>query len=387
MLRSIWWNSLFVPPEDLQVRLFEGIACYNRGKYQKAYKKLKITFFNHQIQTYPELQLTAAYFFVRTCLKLHKQQEVPGFFYALITDKNRSHFLTKLIYYECIKHGVEILLPQMMKNDDQSVNTNPVLLHRVLSSALDYILQQDYKTALAVLDKYKETFSGIYFFNLIYIRVLYNINDFDEIVYYFEDNNYYLEGVDFLYILSAALYKLAYYDLSRTLLLQISGMEKKMSPIVCVNLGKIKLNKQRHILAINHFKKLSKKISPPEVPEGYLTFLIGVNYQKLGMLNEALTYYGQVTGNPGPYYYQAVFNTFLIYYDNNMFPEARELFDAHQDYFADFNHYDRWKEGLQAGRVKKIKGTITRTFTIPLLLTGATVAMVVAYLIFKIFIK
>ncbi|MCK4797764.1 MAG: tetratricopeptide repeat protein [Spirochaetes bacterium] len=350
-----------------------GAFLSNIGCYKRAIIYLKKSLLSPHLDTSEIL-----YYLVKSYLKLNNQKKAKYYFNRLL-DRSFNPFFIFFSYYECFRNNVDssILVNSLKEILPDSLN---IIMDR-LTIALFFLLVNKPEKALKLLLPHIETFQSNYFYNIIFLKTLYLMKKYYEIIDYFNKNIEYLGSIDSLYLYSVTLYKLGLWNQCLKVLNEIRFLQKATNKPL-INLGKVYLQKKNYTQAINKFKLALKR---SKEYKDYIYFFLSVSYQRIGLLNDALNYILKISPDSTTYQ-KAIFNLALLYYDLGKFKNAKEIFYQIDKKDLPTGKYIKWKKRIMSSDIDGNKVNKLRYFIyfIPwIILIFALFVLVAFYLIVK----
>lgn len=351
-----------------------GVFLANNGFYRRSILYLKKSLL------YPDLDKSEIlYYIIFSYLNLSNTKKVK-YYFNKISERSFDPFFILLSYYICIKNNINLnisldslkyILPD---TSDQIMDALTIALYHLLENKFDLA----YDSIKIFHNKYKDYF----FYNVIYLKILFKRKNYTDILNYFKINSEYLVNIDILFIFSATLYKIKFFDECIKILNEVLFLNKNFIKAT-INLGKINYLKGKYILAINYFKSALKKTMAKYKDE--IHFYLSICCQRLGLLNDSIIYLKKISPDSDFYCY-ALFNLSLLNYDLCNYKNAKEIFSQINKEKISKDLYNKWEERIKNIDKKIGNGRILNKiiYFIPwLILIFSFLVLIIFYFIVK----
>jgi len=274
------------------------------------------------------------FYLIISSLKLYNYEKAVYYFKKSF-DWIDKPFFVFFSYYEFwnkkIDTGIKIKDLQSILPEDTGDIFNR------LTFVIYNLLKRDYNNALDLIKKDYDAHCDLFFYKLIFLKILFKLMKYNEIVDFFINNIEFLHNVDLLAIYAACLYKLKLFDESKKVVDEILKINR-IDIISQVNIAKIFINKKKYIKAINLLKtmeKHSKKYS-----DG-ICFYLSIAYHKLGMLNDFAKYAFKIS-KKSIEFNKIMLNLSITYYDLGYFEKSKDIFTNIDKNAIDALKYNKW---------------------------------------------
>lgn len=221
-----------------------------------------------------------------------------------------------------------------------------------LTFVLYHILKEDYIAAEKILKSKLLAYSDFYFFNLLYLKTLFKLKKYEDVVSYFSNNAEFLTSVDILFIYAASLYKIKLYDQCKVVLesiLKIDRLDVKSK----INIAKIYFIKKKNIKALMLLTELSRiNKRYYDYYKNSILFYTAIGYQKVMLLNDFLRVAKKIDKDSKEFS-KAMFNLALTYYDLGYFKEAKDCFSLLDKEVVPKDSYNLWSNNILKTDIKK----------------------------------
>lgn len=351
-----------------------GAFLANTGNYKKA-----IIFLKKSILSLNEHKPETLSYLVKSYSSLEDYKKAKFYLNKLIDRSYNYPFYFFFSYYEYFKKNKDLLIPIDSLKDILSELSSDSILDK-LSYALYYLLSNKAENAYKLLKPLQNIYYDNYNFNLIFLKILFSLRKYHEIIKYFNENLKYLESIEIIDIYSATLYKLGFYDQCQRVLNDLIFLQKSLvRPII--NLGKIDLKNKKYTQAIEKFKSALRNAKNKKYKD-QIYFLLSVAYYKIGLLNDAVNYIFKISEGSQSFQ-KAFFNSALINYDLGQYKTAKEFFKKIDINKIFLKNYEKWKKRIINNRIKPDLLKILITLLPWLILIFACIILLIFYLFLK----
>lgn len=292
-----------------------GAFLTNIGHYKRAIVYLKKSLLNPNLNKSEIL-----YYIIFSYSKLLNYKKVEYYFNKII-ERSFDPFYIILSYYICTKNNFNLTISFNSFFEILPEDSSKEIID-ILTLSLYYLLENKIELAYELLKPYKNKYNNFYFFNLIYLKILFKEKMYQEILNYYEDNIDYLVDNEVLFIFTAVLYKIKLFDQCIKILNEILYLDKNNIKAI-INLGKIFYNKGKYIHAINFFNNALKKGYNKYKDEIY--YYLSISYQHIGLLNDSILHLKRISTD-SKFYNYALFNLSLLYYDQGNYKIIKNIF-------------------------------------------------------------
>lgn len=313
-----------------------GAFLTNIGYHRRAIVYLKKSLLNPNLDKSEIL-----YYIIFSYLKLLNYKKVE-YYFNKITERSFNPFYILLSYYLCIKNNFNLAISNNSFSEIIPDDSSHEIID-ILTLSLYYLLENKIEQAYELVKSYNKKYNNFYFFNLIYLKILFKEKMYQEILNYYEENIEYLVDYEVLFIFTAVLYKIKLFDQCTKILNEILYLDKNNIKAI-INLGKIFYNKGKYIQAINFFKNSLKKTYNNYKDEIY--FYLSISYQHIGLLNDSMIYLKKISLNSSFYNY-ALFNLTLLYYDLRNYKIIKNIFYQINKEKIPITLYNKWEDKIK----------------------------------------
>ncbi len=348
---------------------FTGAFNLYLGNYKKAIIFLKKSLLSPNLSKSEIL-----YYLIKTYLKLENISKVKLYFKKII-ERTFNPFFIILSYYECIKNKINLNVS--MENIEDFITFTPNDFFDKLSLSLFYILKNNDNQAFMLLEPLTTTCNCIFFYNKVYLKMLFNIKKYSKIIKYFNDNTEYLANMDFLFIYSCSLYKERLFNECIQVLLELSKFEKINRSTI--NLGKVFFLKKNYLKSIKFYKDALKK---SKNYRDEILFYLSNAYQKIGLFNDSIKCINKIDKD-SIFFKKALFNMSLIYYDIQELVKAKELFKMLDENNINNSKFLKWKEKICNTKINKKYNILKIVNFIPWIIIFFSIFVFILFYIIK----
>lgn len=356
---------------------YYGALCSLIGQYKRAVfflkKALLLVEYNLRVEIY--------YYLIHALLKLHFFEKAIFYFKKMLEYPDKPFFIF-LAYYEIITKKIELdikleLLESILPEKCNNINDE-------LTFVVNYMIKRKFESAYKILQKNYPAYCNYYFFNLLYLKTMYKLNNYEQIIDYFIKNTDYLNGIEILIIYAASLYKLKFYDESRIVLENILKLDH-FNILAKINIAKILIIKKRELKALSILYPLTKIASRYySYYKDSILFYIALVYQRIGLLNDFLKIVKRID-DESKEFSKCMFNLSLTYYDLGHIDEAKKCFKKVNKDFIPEEKYLKWSKNIEEKVVEK-KFYLLNYFvsSLPfLIIIFSFIIVIVLYILFK----
>ena len=311
--------------------LYGALLTYS-GNYKNSLSYLKKALLSIHISEKSEIYYLLIYSF----LNLDNFEMVKYYFSKLINRPSASSFFILLSYYLCIKRKIELNISIESLKELLPEKQNEIMDR--LTFSIYYILTNQVETGFALLSSVVNKYHDFFYYNFIYLKLLFKLKMYEETVEYFNINGKFLSSIESLLLYSCVLYKIGLYDQCSKILNEILFIQNNNIKAI-INLGKIQNIKNNHTRAIALFKGALKK---NVFYNDAVSFYLSLSYQHLGLLNNVIGVIQNISKD-STYYHKSLFNLFLLYYDLEKYNEAKKVFSEIDENKIGIKLYNKWK--------------------------------------------
>jgi len=302
----------------------------NCGKYKRSIYFLKNVLLSRNYDNRSVLY----YYLIVSSLKIYNYEKAKYYFKKSFDWFDKPFFIF-LSYYELsnknIDTGIKIENLESILPEDSSDIFNR------LTIVIYNLLKKDYNNAINIIKEDYDQHCDLYFYKLIYLKTLFKLKKYNEILDFFINNIEFLHNIDLLIIYAASLYRLTFFDECKKILDEILKINRN-DIIAQINTAKIFINKKKYIKAVNLLKKLEKH-SKKYLDSIY--FYLSVTYHKLGLLNDFTKYALKISKNSKEFN-KIMLNLSITYFDLGYYKKSEEIFINIDKKSINSIKYDKW---------------------------------------------
>ena len=174
-----------------------GVFLANNGYYKRSIIYLKKSLLN------PELDKSEIlYYIIFSYLNLSNNKQVE-YYFDKISERSFNPFFILLSYYICIKNNINLKISFDSLKEILPDSSEHII--DALTLSLYYILENNFDKAYDLIKKYFNKYKDYFFYNIIYLKILFKTKKYDDILNFFKINSEYLINIENLFIFSATL--------------------------------------------------------------------------------------------------------------------------------------------------------------------------------------
>ncbi|MBN2546398.1 MAG: hypothetical protein JXB50_11420 [Spirochaetes bacterium] len=322
----------------------------NCGKYKSSLFFLKKAILSRNYYNRSSIY----YYLIIASLKLYNYAKAKYYFNKSF-DWNDKPFFIFLSFYELSFKNIDTGIK--LENLESILPEEKTEIFNRLTIVIYSLLKKEYKIALNTIKRDYNDHCELFFYKLIYLKTLFRLKEYDEIIDFFINNIEYLNNTDLFLIYAASLYKLKFFDESKKILDEILNINK-YDIIVQINIAKILIIKKKFIKAIYLLKKLEKH-SKKYTDSVY--FYLSICYHKLGLLNDFVKYALKISKGSKEFD-KIMLNLSITYYDLGYYKKSEEVFANIDKKSIDLVKYDKWHNLILNNKNKDKKLNILKNF-------------------------